>query len=204
MVLGTKLAALILAGLLTASVAVPAASNSFDIDELSGDAEEGLFSVVSLEGLEESLEDFFGKSVGEQLSERLAVLFGEREEGGDDSSVLGSILAGLLSEREEASILDEEDRGSEGYGYNGLEQEAESGDIGQSFEVTGSGDNSNQTAPVQGVANTGNAQNAINVSQSDSEGDDFSFEDAGATVEVSPTLESTSEQRVDQDASATG
>jgi hypothetical protein len=201
-VLSTKLAALILAGLLTASVAVPAASNSFDMDELSGNAEEGLFSVVGLEGLEESLEDLFGKSVGEQLSERLEVLFGEREEGGDYSSVLDSILDGLLSEREEASILDEEDRGNGG--YNGLEQESESGDIGQSFEVTGSGDNSNQNAPVQGVANTGNAQNAISVSQSDSEGDDFAFEDVGATVEVSPTLESTSDQRVDQNASATG
>lgn len=202
MVLSTKLAALILAGLLTASVAVTAASNSFDMDELSGNAEEGLFSVVGLEGLEESLEDLFGKSVGEQLSERLEVLFGEREEGGDDSSVLDSILDGLLSEWEEASILDEEDRGNGG--YNGLEQESESGDIGQSFEVTGSGDNSNQNAPVQGVANTGNAQNAISVSQSDSEGDDFAFEDVGATVEVSPTLESTSDQRVDQNASATG
>jgi hypothetical protein len=197
-VLGTKLAALILAGLLTASVAVPAASNSFDIDELSGNAEEGLFSVV---GLEESLEDLFGKDVGERLSERLEVLFGEREGEGDYSSILGSILDGLLSEQEEASIVDEEDRGN---GYNGLEQEVESGDIGQSFNVSGGGDNSNQNAPIQGVANTGNAQNAINVSQSDSEGDDFVFEDAGATVEVSPTLESTSDQRVDQDASATG
>lgn len=194
MVLGTKLAALILAGLLTASVAVPAASNSFDIDELSGNAEEGLFSVV---GLEESLEDLFGKDVGERLSERLEVLFGEREGEGDYSSILDE----LLSEQEEASIVDEEDRGN---GYNGLEQEVESGDIGQSFNVSGGGDNSNQNAPIQGVANTGNAQNAINVSQSDSEGDDFVFEDAGATVEVSPTLESTSDQRVDQDASATG
>lgn len=194
MVLGTKLAALILAGLLTASVAVPAASNSFDIDELSGNAEEGLFSVV---GLEESLEDLFGKDVGERLSERLEVLFGEREGEGDYSSILGE----LLSEQEEASIVDEEDRGN---GYNGLEQEVESGDIGQSFNVSGGGDNSNQNAPIQGVANTGNAQNAINVSQSDSEGDDFVFEDAGATVEVGPTLESTSDQRVDQDASATG
>jgi hypothetical protein len=82
--------------------------------------------------------------------------------------------------------------------------EAESGDLEQSFEVPGKGNNFNQNAAVQGVANTGNAQNVINISQADSEGDDFAFEDAGATIEVSPTLESTSDQRVDQDAPATG
>ena len=41
------------------------------------------------------------------------------------------------------------------------EQEAESGDIDQTFIVSGPGDNSNQTVGIQGVANTGNAQNAI-------------------------------------------
>src|ERR671914_3146663 len=44
-----------------------------------------------------------------------------------------------------------------------VEQEAESGDIDQSFDVSGTGDNSNQTAGIQGVANTGNAQNQIGV-----------------------------------------
>lgn len=32
------------------------------------------------------------------------------------------------------------------------EQDVESGDVGQSFTVTGSGDNSNQCAPIQGSA----------------------------------------------------
>lgn len=49
-----------------------------------------------------------------------------------------------------------------GFG-DGIEQEAESGDVDQSFEVSGPGDNSNQTAGIQGVAKTGNAQNAIDV-----------------------------------------
>jgi hypothetical protein len=44
-----------------------------------------------------------------------------------------------------------------------LEQEAESGDIDQSFDVSQTGDNSNQTVGIQGVANTGNAQNQIGV-----------------------------------------
>ena len=44
-----------------------------------------------------------------------------------------------------------------------IEQEADSGDIDQSFDVSQTGDNSNQTVGIQGTANTGNAQNAIGV-----------------------------------------
>jgi hypothetical protein len=44
-----------------------------------------------------------------------------------------------------------------------FEQEAESGDVDQSFDVSQTGDNSNQTVGIQGVANTGNAQNQIGV-----------------------------------------
>jgi hypothetical protein len=50
-----------------------------------------------------------------------------------------------------------------GDGFGDFEQEAESGDIDQSFDVSGTGDNSNQTVGIQGVANTGNAQNQIGV-----------------------------------------
>ena len=38
-----------------------------------------------------------------------------------------------------------------------FEQETESGNVDQSFTVTSEGDNSNQCAGIQGVANTGNA-----------------------------------------------
>src|SRR4028119_744304 len=48
-------------------------------------------------------------------------------------------------------------------GFGDFEQDAESGDIDQSFDVSGTGDNSNQTVGIQGVANTGNAQNQIGV-----------------------------------------
>src|ERR687897_3263438 len=44
-----------------------------------------------------------------------------------------------------------------------VEQEAESGDVDQSFDVSSTGDNSNQTVGTQGVANTGNAQNQIGI-----------------------------------------
>jgi hypothetical protein len=107
-----------------------------------------------------------------------------------------------------------------------VEQEADSGDVDQSFEVSGTGDNSNQTASIQGVANTGNAQNVIGVSDGffddeffndrffndrfffgDFDGDGFDdglqFEDVGASIEVSPEQVVSSDQEVNQAATAT-
>jgi hypothetical protein len=100
-----------------------------------------------------------------------------------------------------------------------FEQEAESGDVDQSFDVSSTGDNSNQTAGTQGVANTGNAQNQIGITQFGSDGDnhndnnwwnnhngdgssDFDFDDVGSSIDVSPTNTTSSNQRVDQATSA--
>ena len=83
-----------------------------------------------------------------------------------------------------------------------FEQEAESGDVDQSFDVSGTGDNSNQTAGTQGVANTGNAQNQIGVFQMGSEADDFEFDEVGSSIELSPTNTTSSDQEVNQAASA--
>jgi hypothetical protein len=83
-----------------------------------------------------------------------------------------------------------------------FEQEAESGDVDQSFNVSNTGDNSNQCAGVQGVANTGNAQNQISVLQNGVEADDFSFEDSGSSIEVNPTNYTSCDQEVNQAASA--
>jgi hypothetical protein len=47
------------------------------------------------------------------------------------------------------------------------EQDSDSGDVSQSFNVSNTGDNSNQCAGVQGVANTGSAQNSGSVEQTD-------------------------------------
>jgi hypothetical protein len=88
--------------------------------------------------------------------------------------------------------------------YQGFDQEAESGDVNQSFEVSNTGDNSNQCANVQGVANTGNAQNQIGVLQYGSDADDFSFEDSGASIEVSPNSSTRCDQAVNQAATASG
>ncbi len=62
--------------------------------------------------------------------------------------------------------------------------ESESADMGQTFEVTGSGDNSEQCAGVQGVGNTASQEGGINLIQYDSEADDFEFEDVGGALNM--------------------
>ena len=84
-----------------------------------------------------------------------------------------------------------------------IEQEAESGDVDQDFDVSSTGDNSNQTVSTQGVANTGNAQNAIGVSDFGN-GGDFEFDEVGSSIEVSPTNMTSSDQQVNQAATASG
>ncbi len=85
-----------------------------------------------------------------------------------------------------------------------FDQEAESGDVNQSFDVSSTGDNSNQCVGIQGVANTGNAQNQVGVIQYGSEADDFEFEEVGSSIEVSPENSTTCDQQVNQAASAFG
>ena len=102
--------------------------------------------------------------------------------------------------------FDRFDRDGFFFGEDGIdqefEQESESGDVDQSFNVSNTGDNSNQCAGIQGVTNTGNAQNQISVLQNGSEADDFSFEDSGSSIEVSPTNSTSCDQEVNQAASA--
>jgi hypothetical protein len=86
----------------------------------------------------------------------------------------------------------------------GTEQEAESGEFDQTFEVSGSGDNSSQCVGIQGVGNTGNAQNVLDVIQYGSTADDFEFEEVDSSIDVSPTSTTTCDQQVNQAASATG
>ncbi len=84
------------------------------------------------------------------------------------------------------------------------EQESESGDVDQSFDVSSTGDNSNQCVGIQGVANTGNAQNQSGVTQIGSDADDFEFDEVGSDVVVSPENSTTCDQQVNQAASASG
>ena len=92
----------------------------------------------------------------------------------------------------------------DGFFFGDNEQSAESGDVDQDFDVSGTGDNSNQSVGIQGVANTGNTQNQIGISQFGSDADDFEFDDVGSSIEVSPTNRTSSEQEVNQAASAFG
>ncbi len=57
----------------------------------------------------------------------------------------------------------------------------ESADVGQTFEVTGSGGNSDQCAGVQGVTNTAPLEGNIDLLQHVSEAEDFDFEDIGGS-----------------------
>jgi LPXTG-motif cell wall-anchored protein len=83
------------------------------------------------------------------------------------------------------------------------DQEGESGEVDQSFTVTGSGDSANQCAALLGGAQSGNSQNQIGVAQSDeSEADDFEFDEAGSSVTLSPELAEECEQVVNQAAAS--
>jgi hypothetical protein len=84
------------------------------------------------------------------------------------------------------------------------EQEADSGDVDQSFDVSQTGDNSNQCVGIQGVANTGNAQNQTSLIQYGSDADDFEFDEVGSNIEVSPSNSTECDQQVNQAASASG
>ena len=104
-----------------------------------------------------------------------------------------------------------------------VEQEADSGDVDQSFKVSNNGDNSNQSVGIQGVTNTGNAQSALNVNDFNDDFDDedfffeddfgffffddfgdgdFEIEDVSAEIEVNPESSFSSDQSIDQSATA--
>jgi hypothetical protein len=78
---------------------------------------------------------------------------------------------------DEDGFCDENNFFGNGVFDDGVEQEAESGDIDQTFDVSGPGDNSNQTVGIQGVANTGNAQNAFGFNDGFDDGFDDGFND---------------------------
>ena len=84
------------------------------------------------------------------------------------------------------------------------EQEGESDELDQSFTVTSEGDNSNQCVGIQGVGNTGNSQNVIDLIQYGSAADDFEFEEVGSDITVSPANTTACDQQVNQAASASG
>jgi hypothetical protein len=84
------------------------------------------------------------------------------------------------------------------------EQDAESGEVDQSFSVTGDS-NSSQCAQIQSAAQTGNTQDLIGVVNSArEEGGDVTFEESGSSVTLSPELATECIQEINQSASAAG
>jgi hypothetical protein len=83
---------------------------------------------------------------------------------------------------------------------NEIEQEAESGDFEAATEISLSGDNSNQCAPVLQFGNTGNNQNAQSLTQYFSFAEDFDIE--GGFISFAPEFENSCEQAVQQAAAA--
>lgn len=89
-------------------------------------------------------------------------------------------------------------------GERETEQDVESGEVDQSFSVTGSS-NSSQCAPIQAAAQTGNTQDLIGVVNSARErGADVTFEDGGSSVTLNPELATECIQEINQAASASG
>ena len=82
------------------------------------------------------------------------------------------------------------------------EQEGESGELDQDFSATQEGDNSGQCVGIQGVGNTGNSQNIIDLIQYSGEVDDYEFEEVGSDIAVSPTNTTTCDTQTNQAASA--
>jgi hypothetical protein len=82
------------------------------------------------------------------------------------------------------------------------EQDADSGDVNQTFDVSNSGSNGNQCVGITGNANTGNAQNQIDLIQYGSDADDFEFDETGANLNVTGDSTTTCDQQVNQAAAA--
>ncbi len=82
-----------------------------------------------------------------------------------------------------------------------FEQETETGGVGQSFEVVNEGNNSNQCAGIQGVANTGTNQNFQAFLQYANEDPEVEIEEAG-NFTISPESETSCVQGVNQAAAA--
>lgn len=85
-----------------------------------------------------------------------------------------------------------------------LRQGTESGDISSSGDVEGSGDNSNQTSGLQDTENAGSQQGGVGVTQAcGSQSGDVELSGGGSTA-LSPSLDTASEQAVDQSSAGSG
>ena len=82
------------------------------------------------------------------------------------------------------------------------EQGSESGDIDQSFEVTGTGENSNQCAGVAGETNTGNAPSLLGLLEYANTVEDFEVEEVGSDIALNGSGTTTCDQQANQSAAS--
>jgi hypothetical protein len=85
-----------------------------------------------------------------------------------------------------------------------FDQEADSGDVDQSFEITGGGSNGNSCVGVEANVNTGNLQDTIGLLQYESDLEEFEQDEVGSDLTVGSEEGSTTEctQEVNQAAAA--
>ena len=84
----------------------------------------------------------------------------------------------------------------------GFEQETESGEVEQSFEISSEGSNGNQCVNVNGTANTGNLQTQTGSIQYASDIEEVEQDEIGSDLSVTGTGTVTCEQQVNQAAAA--
>ena len=82
------------------------------------------------------------------------------------------------------------------------EQETESGEVDQSFEISGAGSNGNQCVNVNGTTNTGNLQTETGSIQYQSDIEELEQEEIGSDLSVTGNSTTTCEQMVNQAAAA--
>jgi len=83
-----------------------------------------------------------------------------------------------------------------------FEQETESGEVEQSFEISSEGSNGNQCANVNGTTNTGNLQTQTGAIQYASDIEELEQEDIGSDLSVTGTSTVECTQEVNQAAAA--
>jgi hypothetical protein len=86
----------------------------------------------------------------------------------------------------------------------GFEQDTDSGDVDQSFTVTGGGSAANQCAAILAAAQSGNLQNTDGSIQSDSDIEEAEQEEIGSDLTLSPELAEECEQTINQASAASG
>jgi LPXTG-motif cell wall-anchored protein len=85
----------------------------------------------------------------------------------------------------------------------GFEQDTDSGDVDQSFTVTGGGSNGNSCTPLSGSSQTGNVQGSEGFVQSDdSEIEEFEQDEVGNDLTLNSSNSTECEQEVNQAAAA--